>query len=99
MGYRYRVHMGPIARKCDLSTSYTTKLSTLEISIERRKCVDLWTLFPTCFCQNYPCDVQTTLPSLVNNALMKAILDWKRYPELIAIICAGINYITIIIKS
>ena len=66
-----------MARKCDATLS-GTNFTTAEVSIQKSRVVDLWSLFPS-FCYN-PVDIGDAFPVLAKT-LVRAMAD-VRYPQL-----------------
>jgi len=74
------------ARASD-KASAMPNISVAEVAVHRAQVVDAWSLFSS-FCYS-PVDLHISLPSFAQT-LIRALGD-PRYPELITIICSGLN--------
>lgn len=83
-----------LARKCDASSA-KANMTAVEVSIERLRVIDFWSLFPS-FCKS-PTDIEVIFPTLAQT-LVRAMSD-ERYPQLVFIICTGLKNLTEVVLN
>lgn len=84
----FQGHVLNLARKCD-AASADGQRTAAEISIQKSRVVELWSLFPAFFAV-YPLDMKENF-GMVAKTVVKALGDHGRYPKLIPIICGGLK--------
>eukprot|EP00571_Detonula_confervacea_P014457 CAMPEP_0172305402 /NCGR_PEP_ID=MMETSP1058-20130122/6707_1 /TAXON_ID=83371 /ORGANISM="Detonula confervacea, Strain CCMP 353" /LENGTH=1524 /DNA_ID=CAMNT_0013016997 /DNA_START=113 /DNA_END=4687 /DNA_ORIENTATION=+ len=88
----FQGHVLSLARKCDAASADGHRTAA-EISIQKSRVVELWSLFPAFFCV-YPLDMKENF-GMVAKTVVKALGDHERYPKLIPIICGGLKNLAI----
>jgi len=87
----FQGHVLQLARKCDAASADGHRTAA-EISIQRARVVECWSLFPSfCLC---PLDMKENFGT-VAKTVVKALGDHGRYPKLIPIICGGLKNLAV----